>query len=216
MCCSGDKTAKATETAQAAFTNTLTDAFKTAFASNQEILNNKLLPALTNAINNPQGFDPRTLALMKTNASDTVTQQTQAAEKAANAYLGSRGGPTLGSGVAAQIEGGIAGAGAVEQARESSNIDIQSGLLQNENYWRAISGLTDVARAENPTGYAGAETSSANSVADLSRAYLASQQAGWQNTFGIISGIAGLGTGAVDAYSGLGFGGKGTSGNTGP
>ena len=207
MCCSGDKTVKATETAQAAFTNTLSQSFQTAFANKQDILG-KLIPRLTDAINNPQGFDPKTLALMKTNASDTVAGQTAAAQTAANAYLASHGGADLGSGVAAQIKGQIAGAGAVEGSRESNNIDIQNGLLQNENYFRAISGLTNVAQAENPEGMAGAEVGSANSVADLSRAYLASTQAGWQNTMGIISGIAGLGSAAVGAYGGLGFGGK--------
>ncbi len=66
---------------------------------------------------------------------------------------------------------------------------------------------TNVASAENPTGYANAEIGSANATADLSRAYLASTQAGWQNIGGIISGIAGLGSSAVGAYKGLGFGG---------
>jgi hypothetical protein len=207
MCCSGDTTAKQTEQAQAAFTTTLTGAFKTAFANNQAILD-KLTATLTDAINNPQGFSPKTLALMKTNASDTVTAQTQNAEKAANAYLASRGGPTLGSGVAAQIQGGIAAAGATETAKELSGIDIQSGLLQNENYWRGISGLTNVANAENPTGLANAETGSANATADLSRAYLASQQADWSNTFGIINGIAGLGMATVGGLKTAGvFGG---------
>jgi hypothetical protein len=212
MCCSGDSQAKATEATQAAFTSTLTSAFNTAFAGNQAVLN-KLIPTLTNAINNPQGFDPKTLALMKTNAADTVGAQTANAQTAANAYLASHGGADLGSGVAAQIKGSIAGAGATETAKEESGIDIQSGLLQNQNYWNAISGLTSVANAENPTGIANAESNSANATADLSKSVLASQQAGWQDVGGIISGIAGLGTAAVGAYTGLGFAGKGAGGN---
>lgn len=206
MCCSGDQTVKSTEQTQAAFTKTLSSSFQTAFGKNQEQLD-KLTKVLTDAINNPQGFDPKTLALMKTNASDTVAKQTASAQTAVNAYLASHGGPDLGSGVAAQVKGTIAAAGAEEGARASNNIDIQSGLLQNENYWKAISGLTNVAQAENPTGYANAETGSADSVANLSKAYLASTQAGWQNAMGIVSGIAGLGTAAVGAYTGLGFGG---------
>jgi hypothetical protein len=208
MCSSGDSTVKSTEQAQAAFTNTLSASFKTAFASKQEMLD-RLNAKLTDQINNPQGFDPKTLALMKTNASDTVARNTNAAQVGANAYLATHGGAELGSGVAAQIKGGIAGAGAVEGARESSNIDIQSGLLQNDNYWRAINGLTTVANSENPEGLAGAETSSANSVGNLSQAYLASKQADWNNAFGVVKGIAGLGMAAAGIPS---FGGSSGSG----
>ena len=86
MCCSGDSTAKQTETAQAAFTSTLTNAFKSTFANQQEILGS-LTSKLTDMLNNPHGFDPKTLALMKTGASDTVARQTAAAQTAANAYL---------------------------------------------------------------------------------------------------------------------------------
>jgi hypothetical protein len=50
-----------------------------------------------------------------------------------------------------------------------------------------------VANSENPEGLAGAETSSANSVGNLSQAYLASKQADWNNAFGVVKGIAGLG-----------------------
>lgn len=196
MCCSGDSTVKSTETAQAAFTNTLNSSFQTAFANNQDILG-KLTGKLTDAINNPKGFDPKTLALMKTNAADTVTQQTANAQTAANAYIASHGGAELGSGVNAQIKGSIAASGATETAKEESGIDVQNGLLQNQNYWQAINGLTNVAQAENPTGYANAETGSANSVSDLSKAYLSSQQAGWQDVGGVISGIAGLATAAA-------------------
>lgn len=212
MCCSGDSTVKQTEQAQAAFTSTLTSAFKTAFANQQTVLQ-PVIAKLTDMLNNPQGFSPATMALMKTGATETVQAATESAQKAANAYLASRGGPTLGSGVAAQIGGSIAAGGAEATAKELSNIDIQSGLLQNENYWRAISGLTGVAAAENPTGFANAETNSANSVADLSKAYLASQQADWQNTFGIINGIAGLGMAAVGGLKTAGvFGGAGAGG----
>jgi hypothetical protein len=158
-------------------------------------------------VNNPHGFDAKTLALMKTNASDTVTQQTLNAQQSANAYLATHGGSTLGSGVAAQIKGGIAAAGAGEQSREQSGIDIQSGLLANQNYWNAISGLTNVANSENPEGLANSEISSANSVGDLSKAYSASKFAGLQAFGGLVSGIAGLGT-AVAGMKSPKFGGS--------
>jgi hypothetical protein len=193
MCCSGDSTAKASETASAAMQTTLNSSFQTAFGKNQAELDS-VSAKLTNTLNNPQGFDPKTLALMKTNSSDTVTQQTLNAQQGANAYLATHGGAELGSGVGAQIKGGIAAAGATEDAKESSNIDIQNGLLQNQNYWQAINGLTNVANAENPTAYSNSANGSASATADLSKAYLASQQAGWQDVGGVMSGIAGLAT----------------------
>lgn len=199
MCSSGDKTAKATEDAQAAFTKTLQASFQTAFGKNQAILDG-LTKTLTAQMQNPKGFDPRTLALMRTTASDTVARKTLGAQTAAGSYIASHGGADLGSGVAAQISGGIASSGAEEQASEQSNIDIQNGLLQDQNYWKSIAGLTDVANAENPAGYAGQATSAANSVSDLSRSVLASKQAGWQNAFGIASGIAGLGLAGAGAF----------------
>lgn len=215
MCCSGDSTVKASETASAAMQTALNSSFSTAFANNQAILG-KLQSTLTNAVQNPQGFDPKTLALMKTNASDTVTQQTLNAQQGANAYLATHGGAELGSGVAAQIKGGIAAAGSTEQAKESSNIDIQNGMLQNQNYWQAVNGLTNVANAENPTAYATAANGSADATANLSKAYLASQQAGWQDTFGVISGVAGLASAAagLPSFGGAKGGGGGSPTNT--
>lgn len=211
MCCSGDSTAKSTEQAQAAFTNTLSSAFTTAFGANQAMLGT-LSAKLTQMINNPQGFSPATLALMKTNATETTQAQTLNAERAASAAESMHGGPTLGSGVNAQIAGSIAATGAEQTAQEESNIDVQSGLLQNANYWKAISGLTNVAEAENPTGIASSEAGVANSTANLSNAVTSSEQAGWSDVGSIISGVAGLGEAAVGAYTGLGFGGKGAGG----
>lgn len=196
-------------------TSTLAASFKTAFGAKQDMLN-RLNAKLTDMLNNPHGFDPKTLALMKSGAADTVSRQTDAAQTAASTYLATHGGPTLGSGVAAQIHGGIAAAGATEGSRESSNIDIQSGLLQNDNYWKAISGLTNVANSENPEGLANAEVGSADATANLSKAYLASKQADWQNTFGIIKGVAGLASAAVPMFAGVGAGGGGGSNPNSP
>ena len=213
MCCSGDKTVKATETAQAAFTQTLTDSFKTAFANKQDILN-KIVLRMKEMMFNPQGLDPKTLALMKTTASDTVARETEAAQAAANAYLATHGGPTLGSGVAAQIKGQIAAAGAGERARELSGIDIQSGLLQNENFWKSISGLTAAANEENPEAIANSEIGSANSVGELSKAYTASKFAGMQAFGSLLSGISGLATAVttgIPKFGGTKAGGGGSA-----
>jgi|ERR1700704_645972 len=196
MCSGGDKTLNSAEKSQAAFMSTLQGAFSQAFGANQAILAN-LTKTLTDAIANPQGFDPKTLALMKTNASDTVARGVNAAQVAASQNAAVRGSTDIGSGVQAQIAGSIAGSGANELASENSNIDIQSGLLKNQNYWQAIHGLTDVANAYNPQGYANAANNAGSVTADLGRAALSAKQAGWQNAFGIVSGVAGLASAAA-------------------
>lgn len=211
MCSSGDSTAKNAEQAQAAFTQTLQSSFQQAFANSQGILSG-LTSKLTEAMNNPQGFSPAELQLMKSQASDTVTGQTQAAEKAASTYAASHGGADLGSGVQSQIAGTIAASGATEQAKESSNIDLANAEQQQQNYWRAIGGLSNVAQAENPTGFAGAANQGAGEVANLSQAVLASQQAGWQDVGSVISGVAGLGSAATGAFKDLGFAGAAAGG----
>lgn len=217
MCSSGDSTLKSSETSQAAFMKTLQASFGTAFGKNQAILDS-LTKTLTDAIANPKGFDPRTLAMMKTGAADSVARQTNAAQVSAGNYGASHGGADLGSGVQSQIQGSIAGTGAAEGARESSNIDIASGQLQNENYWRAISGLTGVANAENPSAYASDANSAANSTASLGSAFLASKQADWNNTFGVIKGVAGLTSAAagLPSFGGSSGGGGGAVTNAGP
>lgn len=191
MCSGGDKTLNAAEKSQAAFMQTLQGSFSQAFGAQSAILAN-LTKVLTDAIANPHGFDPKTLALMKTNASDTIARQITAAQTAAANNFAVRGSSDIGSGVNAQIAGSIAGGGAEELARENSNIDIQSGFLQNQNYWNAIQGLTGVASAYNPTGYAGAANNAGAVTADIGRAALSAKQASWQNAFGVVKGIAGL------------------------
>lgn len=176
--------------------STLQGSFSQAFSANQAILQS-LTKTLTDAIANPKGFDPRTLALMKSNVSDQVAAATRNAQVAAGNAMAARGGPELGSGVNAQISGSIAATGEAERSKELSGIDIQSGLLQNENYWRGIQGLTGVAEAYNPAGYAGAANSAANATTGLADAVLRSKQADWQNAFGIVKGVAGLATAAA-------------------
>jgi hypothetical protein len=211
MCSSGDSTLKASEASSAAFQNTLQASFATTFGKNQAILDS-LNKTLTDAVANPKGFDPRTLALMKSTASDTVARSTNAAQIAAGNYAASHGASDIGSGVQAQIAGSIGAIGAEENARELAGIDIQSGMLQNENYWRAIGGLTDVARAENPTAYAGEANTAGNTTANIGKAYLESKQADWNNAFGVVKGVAGLAS-AVAGMPGMPkFGGSTASG----
>ena len=160
---------------------------------------------LTDTLNNPKGFSPEQMAILKTSASDTIARQTNMAKIGAGAAIAQHGGADLGSGVSAQVLGSIEGEGMQSQSQADTGINLASEAQKNQNYWNSVKGLTDVAAAENPTGYASAANQSADATANLSHAVLASQQAGWQNTMGIISGVAGLGTGVVGGLNSAGF-----------
>lgn len=204
MCSDANPTEVALQKAQADFTNTLDASFKTTFANQQQILG-QLSTTLQKAIANPQGYTPAQMAALRTGAIDATSQATNDAEKAAAAYGASHGGADLGSGVQSQIQGTIASGGAQQLAQANEQITEANANLQQQNYWNAISGLTNVGRSYDPTGYANAATNSANAVTNASNAITSEQQAGWQNAFGIVSGISGL----ASAAAGLPFGGGG-------
>lgn len=205
MCSEADPTEQALRDSQAAFTTTMQSAFSKTFASNQAILGS-LTNDLTKVIANPQGYTPAEMTALRTGATDTVAQATKNATIAAGNYAASHGGADLGSGVTAQIEGGIQTSGMQQTAQEQNQITIANAERQQQNYWNAISGLTQVGAAYNPTGYANAETNSANATTNASNAVTQEQQAGWQNAFGVVSGVAGLASAAAGVAGGFGGG----------
>lgn len=200
MCSEADPTQVALRDAQAAFTRTIDSSFKTTFANQQQILG-FLSAKLQQMIAHPSGFTPAELTALRTGATDTTAAATANAQKAVAAYGASHGGADLGSGVQAQIQGAVATSGAQELSREKSQITIADAERQQENYWSAINGLTGVGRAYDPTGYASAETSSANATTAASHEVSAEKQTGWQNAFGVVSGVAGLASAATGGIS---------------
>lgn len=196
MCSSADPTQQALRDSQAAFTNTLQSSFKTSFAANQSILAN-LSSTLTQAIAHPQGYTPQEMAALRTGVTDSVATGTANATRAAGAYNASHGGADLGSGVAAQIEGGIQATGMQAESAGQSQVSIANAEAQRANYWNAINGLTQVGAAYNPAGYAGAEIGSSKATTDASAAVTAEQQNSWQNAFGVVKGVSGLVTAAA-------------------
>jgi hypothetical protein len=206
MCSSANPTEVSLQQSQAAFTNTLDTSFKTTFANQQQILGT-LSSTLQKAILNPQGFTPAEMVALRTGATATTAQQTENAQKAAAAYGASHGGADLGSGVQSEIQGEIATGGAQQTATEQNQITVADAQQRQQNYWNAIQGLTNVGNAYNPNGYAANATGAANSVTSASNAITSEEQAGWQDAFGVVSGVAGLAT----AAAGMPFGGGPTS-----
>lgn len=205
MCSSADPTQQALRDSQAAFTNTLQSSFKTAFAANQSILGG-LTATLTKAIASPQGYTPAEMAALRTGVTDSVASGTANATRANAAFAATHGGADLGSGVAAQIQGQTQEAGMVANSQGQNQITIGNAERQQENYWKAINGLTNVGAAYNPQSYATAETGSANATSTASQVVDAERQQSWNNAFGVVKGVAGLASAAAGIPS---FGGGG-------
>ena len=200
MCSEADPTQVALRDAQAAFTRTLDSSFKATFANQQQILG-FLSAKLQQMILHPSGFTPAEMTALRTGATDATAAATANAQKSVAAYGASHGGADLGSGVQAQIQGEVATSGAQELSREQNQITVANAEREQTNYWNAIGGLTGLGRAYDPTGYANAETNSANATTAASHEVSAEQQQGWQNAFGVVSGIAGLASAATGGIS---------------
>ena len=200
----GDSIAQEAEMMQMQLQSSLIDLFGKQYA-NQQSLMNYVKPALENMVSNPQGLSPSALSATRTSATDAIAAQTENAQKGAGAVIAAHGGAALPSGVAAQVEGGITEAGAAETAASQNQITMQNEQLKLQNYWKGIGALSGQAELEAPVSYANAAVGAGNSVANLSQAVLASQQAGWQDVGGIMSGIGGLATGIGGIGTGFGL-----------
>lgn len=199
----GDDAAQNAENSQASFTKTLQQAFATNNQAQQEtlkFLNNQLQQAVTN----PQGYSPQTLAAMRTQAEDAAATNNAAVQQAVGEKFATTGGASataLPSGVQEQIQAGVANAEAQNESNAQLGITQQQGQLQVEERQRAEQGLEGVAGLENPEGMASGATGAAESVGNLSQAVTASAGP----TFGsILGGVVGAGLGAAGQAGGFG------------
>jgi hypothetical protein len=213
MCSDPNATEEANFQASATMAQTLQADFGSAFAHNQAILGN-LTTALNQAVAKPMGFTSAQQAALRTGAMDTTTQQFNAAKSAAGAAAARYGGDVA-SGVTGQIEGSLAGQEAETESGQQNQITEANAELQQQNYWKGIQGLSNVASEYNPTGYAGATTSAENATTGAANAVQSESEQSWQNTFGVISGISGLASAAAGMPTG-GAGGVGVSNGAGP
>lgn len=183
----GDDTLKKQEQAQADFTNTLQANYKQQFAQQSSILSflqNKLEPQ----INNPTGYDAKTLATMRTSATDTNASQFADSEKALNTALTARtGATTLPSGVDAQLQAGNFNAAAASQVEGQNQVTMADANLKNANYWNSVNALSGNAAQFNPTSYASSANTGAGVVGDLGTAYKSSQSSQLESTLGGIA-----------------------------
>jgi len=202
----GDSSASNTEKAQAGFTNTLQQTFVSNNAAQQKQLQ-FLTQQLEQGINNPQGYSPQTLAVMRTQATeagDSNNAKVMQAVQEKNALQGGASPTALPNGVQAQIQAGVANQEAQNESNAQLGITQQEGQLEVENRNRDIAALEGTAQIENHEGMASGATGAANSVSGLSQAVT---QANGPGSGSILGGVVGAGLGAAGSmFKGAGGG----------
>lgn len=181
----GDSIIRSTESSWLNFSNFLTNTFKTQYGLQSDIFKT-LTSTLTNQLTNPHGFDPATLSALRGSATDNISKQFNNARQNVQAGMAVNGGfgSDVKSGVNAQIEGGIAGQQAGTEAGALDTIEQENAQLKQENYWKAVSGLGEVASAENPQSYAGQATSAADTTGKLGTDYFSTDNSGFGDQLG--------------------------------
>jgi len=204
----GDQTVKNQENAQASFNNTLREAFTAQFGAQKGVLD-FLSAKLRASVDNPQGMSPEALHAARTRATQQTATDYTSAARAVQGQIAARGGSTLPSGVEAQIQGGLAAAGANEQATAQNDITLANEQLRQQNYWKSVEGLTGVAQIQNPTGYAGSANEGTSLIGGLSSAYQQSKK-GFLSDFatsfagGLGSGLSSFATSGLSGMTGWG------------
>lgn len=181
---------------QQSFMNTLQQDFGTAFSGQQSILNNLSSTLSSTLANGPgqYGFSaPETAALNTQATSGTAAQTRNAQQAAGEASAAQNGGnAVLPNNAAAQTQAGIAQAGAQQTSNQLLGIK-EAGYQQgNQNYNTALSGLTNVAGLENPTGVAGAANTAGSGAAGTATTVqnLNNAASPWNVAGGILGGLA--------------------------
>lgn len=188
----------ANEKSSLAMTQTLQKDFGTAFSEQQSVLGS-LQGELQNAVAKPTGYTPQMMAALRTGAVDTTNLEFNQA-KASAASGAARYGGDVASGVTAQTVGGVAALEAETQSQEQNQITVANAQQQQQNYWRGIQGLTNVGAAYNPNAVASNAVGSSEATTKAAAQVQSEEQQGWQDAFGVVSGISGL----VAAGTGVG------------
>jgi hypothetical protein len=202
MCSSGDSTAGSLEKSQAAMTNTLNADYSTAFAEQQQALGG--LTAKMNYLTaNPMGYTPQQLATAKTSINENTATAARQALGAAAAFAAAHGGADIGNGAMGQIAGEIGSAATQSKAQSLASLSNANEEMKQQNFWKGISGLNSAASQYGgaaATGISGAGNAAESSV-NAGQLKLASQQAGWADVGGVMSGIGGLVSAGADAFA---------------
>lgn len=174
--CGASGAQKSISAAQNNFFTQLQSSYNQEFAGQEGILNSltaSLSPVL-NAGPNQAGFSSAENAALNTRAINQTGANYKNAQQAVGEQLAGRGGGSanLGSGVSAQIQGGIAASAAGELSGEQNQITQANYATGRQNYFQAASDLGATAGgyganagAGEATGAGGAAASEANTIA---------------------------------------------------
>jgi hypothetical protein len=189
---------------QASFYQTLTDAYKEEFANQGAILMSmdKAWQPILNAGINQYGFSPQEDTSMRTQASDTIANNTAAAQTALNENLAARGGGNTftPSGATSQLEASLLSSEATQQSATANQIT-QAGYATGRNNFLAASGaLSGVAQQYNPLGYAGVSTGAGTSAFN-SATTVNQENTAWEGA--LTGSLVGLGEAALGDPMGL-------------
>jgi hypothetical protein len=194
----GDEEIKSQEAQQAGFTTQLRNVFSTQFGKQSGILN-FLNNKLTSQVNNPEGFTPEQKAALETSNTEGAAKAFAQAETATRGAVAARGGSTLPSGVNAQLTAANANAGAAQLATGENSIALADAETKQNNTWRALSGLNEVASMDSPSSFGSLANGGAAEVGNLGTEYNSTQQS---PLFSALGGIAGAGISAVAKHYG--------------
>ena len=202
----GDNTAQSAEQSQAAFTQTLQQAFNSQFATQQATLG-FLNNTLQNEVTNPTGYGATDLAAQRTSATDTIAAQAQNAQRATQGRAAMTGGANLPSGVNQQIAAEEQTAAGQAEAGAQNQITQNNANLKMQQQQAGLSGLSGVAQINNPNQYASSANQGSGEVAGLSQAVTQANGPGIGQTLaGVTTGIGGAvigGAGKAGGFSSL-------------
>lgn len=203
--CKGDSVAKEEEQQTATFDQSLMQIFQSQYATQSSQLNflsSQLEPAISEG---GQGYTPQQLASMRTSATDTNSQEYQAAQQALQNQTSQASGGSKLTGVAGanvEADAALANQEAIQQSSSQNQITQANANLQQTNYWNSVNALNGVAAQENPLGYAGASSNAGGTVAGLGNTVTNANQS---QLLGALGGIVGgVATGAGTAIGGPG------------
>jgi hypothetical protein len=204
-CSSGGKVAvddQALQDATLASVKQQTADYGTTFAEQQQVLNS-IKTRMQAEATNPMGYTPAQLAIQRTSINENFSNAAKQALGSAAAFAAAHGSSDIGGGATGQIAGQIGTAAATGAAQARASLAQQNEALKQENRWKALSGLDTVGAQ-----YGGAGATAIGNVAGVSNASTGAgegvtqaKQAGWQDVSGVLSGISGLATAGVNAWT---------------
>jgi hypothetical protein len=172
------------------------------FNEQQQVLNSVKTRLQAESLN-PMGYTPAQLAIQRTGINENFANAAKQAIGSAAAFGASHGSADIGGGPTGAMVGQIASQAATGAAGARANLAQQNEALKQENRWKALSGLDTVGAQ-----YGGAGATALGDVAGVAGAstgagegVIQAKEQGWNELSGVLSGISGLATAGVNAWT---------------